>query len=174
MIAVQKSGKQVSPLWAVVALLGLSQMVTGCSGLDDLRVINHYPFAVRLWERWDKEQKLLGVVPPHTEQDFAKAGGFEGNGLNYITCADARDKKIGTLRQIGHNVRREEVSRFNGTAVWSVTVGPLQAAAVAPSPFFAALSEYRLPIVILLGASLFLLYGAYEERRKRKTVERPR
>ena len=171
MVGNRKSKNRISPLLSAFALIALSQMLCGCSGLDDLRIFNNYPFAVRLWH---DDHKLIGSVPAQAEKRFNRAGGYDGNGPDYIECTDERNKILGTLRAIGSDIKREEISRFNGAAVLSVTLGPAKPAFSSPILVTAILSAYWPLMTFLLAFSAFMLKRAYDEYKRLKKIERPR
>ena len=169
--AVRKSRKQVPPLLSAFLLMALSQMLCGCSGVDALRISNNFPFAVRLWH---SDHKLIGSVPAQGEKEFSGAGGYEGDGPDYIKCTDERNKTLGTLRAIGSNIHREDISLLNGAAVLSVTIGPPKLVSSASSSFAQILSAYWAPITIVLAVSIVMLKRAFDEYKRLKKIERPR
>ena len=165
---VRKSRMRNSLFPSVFVLIALSQMLCGCSGPDDLRITNNYPFTVKLW---NSEHNLIGAIPRGAERDFKHAGGFKGDGLDFIRCSDEKNKIIGILRKVGSNIKREEVSWFNGTAVWSVTLG-----AAKPAPPLSAagiFSAYWAPITILFALIIFMLHWGFSERKRRNRGATP-
>ncbi len=106
--------------WAGIVLLACFAL-TGSSGTDDLRIHNNYSFAIRL--RYQGGE-LIGTVPARGTRTFEKVAGLKGSSLDHTTYENERGKTLGRLSSTSPTAKREHVSRFNGTAIWSVTVGP--------------------------------------------------
>ncbi len=111
---------------AGIVLLACGMTLPGCSGLDDLKVRNNYSFTIRLrYKAGGKKDKLIGVVPAHSSGSFAGAAGYDAGKVDYIKYENEQGKTLGALSRSGPNAgKRENVSRFNGAATWSVSVGP--------------------------------------------------
>ena len=149
--------------FARVALLLLlaGLFLAGCSGLDDLCVINRYPFAIVLRQQGGKTL----TVPARSTLTFHGAGGYEGNGMDNIQIEDAHHKPLQTLSQYSPNVEKQD-ERFNGAATWSVTLGP--------SPTSSLFSTKPFSIGwIFAGAALFIAWVEWRAYRNEKFKQAP-
>jgi hypothetical protein len=98
-------------------------MLAGCSGRDDLRVRNNYPFTIRLRSPYGDE---IGTVLSGDTKKFDGKAGYQGDSLDQIKYENEQGKVLGKLNRLSPAAKREDVSRFNGAAIWSVTVGPIE------------------------------------------------
>ncbi len=151
-------------LFTFVFLAGL--LLAGCSGLNDLCVINRYPFAVVLRQKGGKTL----TVPSQTTLTFHGAGGYEGNGLDGIQVEDAHRKVLGILNQDSPNVEKQG-ERINGSTTWCVTLGPPPS-----SPTFAPFVLSAKPFSIgwiFAGVLLFLGWIEWRAHRNEKRKQTP-
>lgn len=104
----------------VAAVFALTIATGGCSGLDDLQINNQYAFLVRV--RYGG--KTVGGVPARSTRLFPSAGSYRGGAINETTYENAQGVMLGRLNDKSLDVQRQNVSRFNGTAVWVAVIGP--------------------------------------------------
>ena len=105
----------------ISCLILICLALSGCSGPDELRLCNHYPFTVTLWA--DRNIKI-GSVASNEEHLFIAGSPYLGDGMEGLYLTDSAGKSLGNLKSSGALVRREHVSRANGATTWRVDVGP--------------------------------------------------
>ncbi|HVK05258.1 MAG TPA: hypothetical protein VM490_17400 [Armatimonadaceae bacterium] len=104
----------------LLPLLALPLASAGCSGQDHLRVSNQYPFPVRVRVRG----QVIGTVPAGETRTFRGAAGYKGSLLRGAAFETEQGTTLGAVRE--DMARREDVSRFNGVATWSVVAAPAE------------------------------------------------
>ena len=148
--------KRLALLTGLVACAAL--FLAGCSGLDDLRVINNYPFAVRVR---DENGKVLGQTAAKSTETFSGRAGYKGHNLDGATFGNAdTGSRLGTIHGDDANVSQETKDGRFGTKVWTVTLGGPSAARTSDK------INNGLQIGIFLGAAL-LAAGSIGNRFKR-------
>ena len=131
------------------ALALLSQILTGCSGLDSLKICNNYSVSVYVW---DDTRGFRGTVKAHTTQVFAAAAGYRGDHLKEIRYRDVQGRILGPFDEKSPNVEKEDNPPFGVTKTWAVTLGPAKPAGFFSSPFFATLTSPGVLVLLALVA----------------------
>ncbi len=112
-----------------VGVLGLcTQLLSGCSGLDSLRIENQFAYPVFL-------RQHLGAMPSRPKAGnlgwilsgestfFSGEGGYRGEMPTDLEIARGCGKKLGTLEQVTLRKQKEAIGGCNGSVTWYVVVG---------------------------------------------------
>ena len=92
-------------------------LLAGCSGLDDLQIVNNYPSAVRV--RY-KNGDLVGDVSAESTQTFSGRAGYKGDKMEGMTYNSTKGDMTGSLEV---SIERETKNGLFGTETWKVTLG---------------------------------------------------